>query len=129
MVELFAGVGSSPTIAIGTAPSFLLSGNLICVGPQWWIVGAYRDHFWDLHGRYFTRLEFGGGSLALGGRDVGPDGRRTLIGSFESLRVMDDMLYSDSGILARLVESPFVWHLYATRTSLRDLLIDTASAG
>ena len=128
-VELSAGVASNPSIAIGTASSFLLSGNLLCVGPQWWIVGSYRDDFWDLHGRLFTRLEFGGSPLALSGRDVRPDSSRTPIGAFGSLVVMGNMLYSDSGILGRLVENPFVWHLYATRTRLRDLLIEANPAG
>jgi hypothetical protein len=42
---------------------------------------------------------------------------------------MGNMLYSDSGILGRLVENPFFWHLYATRTRLRDLLIEANPAG
>jgi hypothetical protein len=128
MVELLAGVASNPSMLVGTAPSFLLSGNLICMGPQWWIVGAYRDSFWDLHGRFFTRLEFGGAPLALTARDVGPEGSRELIGAFGSLAIMGNLLCSELGVLGRLVENPFVWRLYTTKTSLRDLVIEAARA-
>jgi hypothetical protein len=125
-VQLSAGVGSSVSMSLGMAPSFLISGNLLCVGPQWWIVGAYRNNFWDLHGKFFTRLEFDGQGLVLrcpGGSHGGESQRP---GSFHKLFVMGNVLYSDKGILARLIEDPFLWYFYTTKNKLRDLMIEAA---
>jgi len=127
-VRLLAGVGSSASLTVGEAPSFLFSGNLLCAGPDLWIVGAYRDNFWDLRGKYFSRLEFLGAPLTLRSRQVSPDGSLAQLGSFEELAVMGNVLYSDRGVLARLSDAPFAWHLYTTRSSLRDLMIETADA-
>lgn len=127
-IHLHAGVSSNAAVSIGMAPSYLLSGNLLCVGPDWWIVGAYRDHCWDVHSRHFTWLEFAGPRLTLKTREVNPGERSWALGPFSLLALVGNELRGDVGALARLDESPFHWRLHAAGISVRDLMIEMAGA-
>jgi len=124
MIAVRFGVRDRDSITLGPAQSFLLSGDVLCIGPPWYVAAAYRGHAWECRGRRFVRLEFLGEGMTLLDFDGARAGQGGRFGPSDPVLLADGVLFADDRPFAKLDEETFVWRLFGTGTSLRNILIE-----
>ena len=124
MICVRFGMGNRDTITLGPAPSYLLSGDALCIGPVWHVAAVYREHAWEVQGRRFVRFEFIGEGMTLADFDRAQGGQAGRFGPFDAVFVADGVLFADDRPFAKLVEEASVWSILETETRLRNILIE-----
>src|SRR5690242_423024 len=100
MIRLQFGMDALNSLIVGPAPSALISGTLICLGPEWRIVAAYRDHAWRVGDSLFSCFEFMERELTIIGFDGPPGGPIRLHRRSGRVTVSDGALYADGMLVA-----------------------------
>ena len=111
MISVRFGVWDRDAITLGPALSFLLSGDVLCIGPLWYVAAVYRGHAWEFRGRRFVRLEFVGEAMTLVDFDGARAGQGGRFGPSDSVLLADGVLFADDRPFAKLEEEAFVWNL------------------
>ena len=124
MISVRFGVRDRDSITLGPAQSFLLSGDVLCIGPLWNVAAVYRGHAWEVRGRRFVRFEFIGEGMTLVDFDGARAGQTGRFGPYDSVLLADGVLFADDRPFANLEEETFVWNIFETGTSLRNILIE-----
>jgi hypothetical protein len=124
MISVRFGVRDRDIVTLGPAQSFLLSGDVLCIGPLWYVAAVYRGHAWEYQGRRFVRLEFLGEGMTLVDFDDARAGQSGRLGPCDSVLLADGVLFVDDRPFAKLAEETFVWNIFETGASLRNILIE-----
>jgi hypothetical protein len=125
MIRVRFGLGSDDSMTLGPAPSILISGSLVCMGPDWWIVAVYRDYAWEVRGRRFSCFEVMGRGLMLNSLGEAVGVRSKQFGSFDKVAMADGTLYVDDRLFAKLMHDTPRWYFLETGTFVRDMIIAT----
>ena len=110
----FKGEGHSHVISIGPAPAFRVSGNFIRDAHSGEILATYRNHFWDVGGKFFTRYDCHQ-RVSIHFEDA-EGGQTERYGPFESLWVADGSLYAAKKLFAKFIDPTLMWHNHETDT-------------
>lgn len=93
--------GTDPAI-LGPAPYFRMDGPLLTQGPDRNVVGRYRDHHWEIGGRFVSSYECVDAVLLS---FEGPGGTSSeSFGPFQQVRFPNGSCYADKTLFAELVE-------------------------
>ena len=111
-------------MSLGPAPSYLISGDVLCVGPAWTVAAVYRNHAWEVRGRRFVRLDFIGQGLLLSNFGCVPDASVERFGPFDEVLLADGTLFADDRPFSKFVEETVAWYIYETKTRLMNILIE-----
>jgi hypothetical protein len=128
MIRLHFGSDPNNSLTLGPAPTFLISANLLCVGPTWLIVAVYRDHLWEVRGHRFLSFHVTERGLMLKGSDRSPGGLNGRFGPFRTIIAADGALYTDERLFARYEQDTFSWYHYDTKLSLQYMIIESADS-
>jgi hypothetical protein len=101
-------------ITLGPAPLFRVGGNFIRQGPEKSVVARYRNHFWEVQERHFTRYDCLD-SASIHFEDIAGDPSESF-GPFVRFWVADGALYAERNLFAKFVEESQLWHCYPTDT-------------
>jgi hypothetical protein len=120
------GLGSDNSMILGPAPAYVLSGDVLCVGPHWPIVAVYRNSTWEVRGHHFVRFNFTERGLMLADFNRAPDGSIGRFGPFDEIVVADSVLFADDKHFAKFREDTFSWYVYEMKTCLLNIIIKAA---
>jgi hypothetical protein len=118
------GLGPNNSMTLGPAPSYLISGDVFCIGPLWSVAAVYRDHAWEVRGRRFVRFNFIGQGATLANLDRAPNEPVGRFGPFDEVLVADGALFANDRPFAKFVEERFAWYFYETKTYLLNIIIE-----
>jgi hypothetical protein len=124
MICVQFGVGNRKAITLGPAPSYLLSGDVLCIGPVWYVAAVYRDHAWEVRGRQFARFQFIGEGLTLADLDRARGGQAGRFGPFDEVIVADGVVFTDDKPFAKFVEETAVWDMFEPKSCLRNIIVE-----
>jgi hypothetical protein len=108
MIQLLLNtVTAASPLILGPAAYFKIDGLLLQQGPHDEIVGRYRDHHWEVAGRYVS-------SYACTGRvyvhfEDQAANLSTIFGPFAQLRFPNGCCYADQVLFAELIEATEHW--------------------
>jgi hypothetical protein len=101
-------------ITLGPAPVFRVGGNFIRQGAEKSIVARYRNHFWEIQGRHFTRYDCVD-VASIHFEDATGDPSEPF-GPFAYFWVADGTIYAEKNLFAKFMEESQLWHCYPTDT-------------
>jgi hypothetical protein len=106
---------------IGSAPWFRVVGNFIRQGSQGNVVATYRNHFWEVRDRHFTRYDCEGPAMISFENAAGEPSE--VFGPSVYISCADGVVYADEQILANLQGGSVMWHYYPTDTYWQTLVL------
>jgi hypothetical protein len=128
MIRLeFKATQPAQMVVLGPAPWFRVAGNFIRQGPKGDIVGAYRNHFWEVGGGFFTRYDCR--EMVMIHFEDAAGGPSEKFGPYEQLWVADGVFYSNNRLFAKYHEHTVLWHCYNTDTYWPTLVITPSQGG
>jgi hypothetical protein len=108
---------------LGPAPSYLISGDTLCIGPVWSVAAVYREHVWEFQGQRFVRFEFVGQGLTLADLDGASNRPAERFGPFDNVIVVDGVILADNRPFAKFVEETFAWYILERKICLLNIVI------
>ena len=125
MIQLrFNSMAGTDALIVGPAPFFRIEGFHLHRGPHGEPIGRYRDHHWEIDGRYVSSYEcFDRSCLRLEDR-TGALSR--VHGPFQQLRFPNGCCYVDDTLFAELSEDTEQWVCRADRTAWSSIVISPA---
>jgi hypothetical protein len=128
MICVRFGLSPRKSVSLGPAPSYLISGDVLCIGPDWSIAAVYRDHAWEFRGSRFVRFQFTGQRLTLSDLDGAAHGPSGRFGPFDEVLMLDGTLFTDDQPFAKFVEETFAWYLRDIDTCLLNIIVEPEPA-
>jgi hypothetical protein len=117
------GLSPRKSKTLGPAPSYLISGDTLCIEPVWSVAAVYREHVWEFQGQRFVRFEFVGQGLTLADLDYDPNRPTEQIGPFDHVIVVDGVILADDRPFAKFVEETVAWYILESKICWLNIVI------
>lgn len=122
MIHLhFKGIGPGDEWTIGPANSFRIAGNFIRDADSGDILARYRNHYWEVEDKFFTRYQCPE-NVWMHFEDA-EGGKTDYYGPFATFSVTDGSVHNEKKLLAKFMDPTLLWHDTESDTYWQNLIL------
>ena len=122
------GPEPTPSLVLGPSSCFHFISRFLRQGPEGMIVGAVRDHIWEIEGKRYPRyfctephiIRFNGSKNG---------GEAIRLGPLSRTWGEDGLLHPDFQMRAKSDDTSLLWHEFKTDTFWPEMIIEAVESG